>query len=424
MTDPRSELKERLASAGWLAWPETRTVFAALTVDGAVARAVGGAVRDTLLGRPVSEIDIAIDVAPDKVLDLAARAGIKAVPTGIDHGTVTLVAGDRPFEVTTLRADVETFGRHAKVEYTGDWEGDARRRDFTINALYADPDGTLFDPLGGLDDVVARRVRFIGEAAERIREDYLRILRYFRFAAELEPDTLDSGDLAACVRERGGLQGLAPERIQHELLRLLKGPGAGTALQAMFDYGLLVDLLGGVVWLTRFERLSAIERRIARAPDPGLRLAALAVAVPEDAERLAGRLRLSNALRDTLDSASRAYDLSAASGEAAAKAMLYRIGERDWPIRVLMAWAQSGAEPGDPAWRNLLDLPGRWTVPKFPLTGSDIIALSIEPGPEVGRIMRALETDWIASGFQSSREAMIERARQELIEGHDDGGSK
>ena len=185
MTARQTDMLERLKHAEWLGWPQTRAVFGALTADGHTVRAVGGAVRNVLMGRAVDDVDLAIDAEPETVMELAAKAGLKPVPTGLDHGTVTVIAGHRPFEVTTLRADVETYGRHAKVAFTGDWEGDARRRDFTINALYVNPDGTLFDPLGGLDDVLAHRVRFIGDPSKRIREDYLRILRFFRFVSDV-----------------------------------------------------------------------------------------------------------------------------------------------------------------------------------------------------------------------------------------------
>lgn len=424
MTDPRRELQERLASAGWLAWPRTRAVFAALTADGAAARAVGGAVRDTLLGRPVREIDIAIDAPPETVMELARRAGIKAVPTGLDHGTVTLVAGDKAFEVTTLRADIESYGRHARVEYTGDWEGDARRRDFTINALYAGADGALFDPLGGLDDVMARRVRFIGEARERIREDYLRILRYFRFVSELEPETLDREALDACVRERAGLRQLAAERIQHEFVRLLRGPGAAAALRAMFDYGLLVDVLGGAPRLARFERLAAIEAALGRTPAAMARLAALAVAVPEDVERLADRLRLSNAQAAALGAGLPLRGLSAGMDEDRAKAALYRTGGKGWEDRVLTAWAASGDSAADAGWRSLLDLPARWPVPEFPVGGEDIVRLGVPPGPRVGAILKRIESDWVEAGFATGRDELIRRAERLLDATHDmDGGT-
>ncbi|MEM7192501.1 MAG: CCA tRNA nucleotidyltransferase, partial [Pseudomonadota bacterium] len=210
-----------LKAAPWLRRPETVRVFAALCGDDGATRAVGGAVRDCLLGRPVYDVDLATTLHPDEVIARARGANLKAVPTGIAHGTVTVVADGVPFEVTTLRRDVETFGRKAKVAFTEDWAEDAARRDFTLNALYAGPDGTVFDPLGGYGDLMAGRVRFIGDAAMRIKEDYLRILRFFRFNASYGKGAFDPVGLSACVRERAGLRRLSAERIASELKRLL-----------------------------------------------------------------------------------------------------------------------------------------------------------------------------------------------------------
>ncbi len=283
-----------LKDAAWLQQAETKRVFAALAAPGIETRAVGGAVRDTLLGLKVAEVDLATTALPEKVIALARGADLKAVPTGIEHGTVTVVANGVPFEVTTLRRDVETFGRHAVVAFTQDWQEDARRRDFTLNALYAGSDGELFDPLGGYGDLAAGRVRFIGDAEARIKEDYLRILRFFRFNAYYGKGPLDAAGLAACVRLRAGLDQLSAERVAGELRKLLVAPQATRAVEALFDYGLLTQLLGGVPRLVRFERLVAAEEALGLAPDAALRLAALAVFVKEDAERLAARLRLSN----------------------------------------------------------------------------------------------------------------------------------
>ena len=284
-----------LKDAPWLKRPETARVFAALAAPGVETRAVGGAVRDSLLGLPVKEVDLATTALPQQVMALAVKAGLKAVPTGIEHGTVTVIADGVPFEVTTLRRDVETFGRHATVAFTDDWQEDARRRDFTLNALYAASDGTLFDPLGGYDDVLAGRVRFIGDAEARIKEDYLRILRFFRFNAYYGKGPFDRQGLRACVTLRGGMAQLSAERVAGEVRRILVAPQAMRAVEALFDYGLLAAILGGVPRLGRFGRLVAIEEALRREPDAMTRLAALAVFVSEDAGRLAARLHLSNA---------------------------------------------------------------------------------------------------------------------------------
>ena len=266
-----------LKDADWLKRPQVRHVFAALNKDGVTTRAVGGAVRNTLLGLPVAEIDLATTALPERVMTLARKAGLKAVPTGIEHGTVTVIADGIPFEVTTLRRDIETYGRHATVAFTQNWQEDARRRDFTLNALYAASDGTVFDPLGGYGDLIERRVRFIGDPSARIEEDYLRILRFFRFNAYYGKGPLDADGLAACVRLRADLEQLSAERVAGELKRILVAPQAVRAIETLFDYGLLTALLGGVPRLMRFARLVGAEEALGLAPDAALRLAALAV---------------------------------------------------------------------------------------------------------------------------------------------------
>ena len=280
------------------------------------------------------------------MIALAEQAGLKAVPTGIDHGTVTVIAEGKPFEVTTLRRDVETFGRHAKVAYTTSWEEDAKRRDFTLNALYADRDGNVFDPIGGYGDLQAGRVRFIGEAEARIKEDYLRILRFFRFHAYYGKGAMDAEGLQAAVRLRAGLEQLSAERVAGEMRRILVAPGAVGAVEALFDYGLLTNVLGGVPRLVRFERLVAIEEANGLAPSAALRLAALAVFVEEDVARLADRLRLSNAEQAVLALGALGVD-AALPGEEAAKALLYRLGPDAYRSRLLLAWADADARPED-----------------------------------------------------------------------------
>jgi len=383
-------------------------VFAALTAPGVETRAVGGAVRNTLLGLPVTEIDLATTALPEQVMTLARQAGLKAVPTGIEHGTVTVVADGVPFEVTTLRRDVETFGRHATIAFTEDWEEDARRRDFTLNALYAGSDGAVFDPLGGYADVVAGRVRFIGDAEARIKEDYLRILRFFRFNAYYGKGPLDAEGLAACVRLRDGLDQLSAERVAGELRKLLVAPQAMRAVEALFDYGLLTQLLGSVPRLMRIGRLAAAEEALGLAPDAALRLAALAVFVPEDAERIAARLRLSNAEQAVLALGAEDHAAAEICDEAAAKRALYRFGPCTYEGHVLLAAADAGVSPQDPRLSQALHLPDRWQAPEFPLRGHDVTALGLE-GPEIGVILRRLEAEWIASGFALSRDELLAR---------------
>jgi tRNA nucleotidyltransferase/poly(A) polymerase len=399
-----------LAGAEWLKRQEMSAVFGALQGDSLETRVVGGAVRNALLGLPVTEIDLATTAEPERVMALAEQAGLKAVPTGIDHGTVTVIANGLPFEVTTLRRDVETFGRHAKIAYTTSWEEDARRRDFTLNALYADRDGKVFDPLGGYDDLAAGRVRFIGDAEARIKEDFLRILRFFRFHAYYGKGEMDGAGLKAAVKLRAGLEQLSAERVAGELRRILVAPQAAQAVEALYDYGLLTSVLGGVPRLGRFERLVAIEAANGLAPDASLRLAALAVFVEEDVVRLALRLRLSNAEQAVLALGVRQSAIAGLPDEAAAKSALYRLGQ-SYQSALLLAWADSGAPPDGAAWRKALALPERWQAPSFPVGGNDMMALGELKGPEIGELLKVLEQDWIASGFSFGRDELLAKAR-------------
>ncbi|HWM31319.1 MAG TPA: CCA tRNA nucleotidyltransferase [Methyloceanibacter sp.] len=401
-----------LKETEWLQRPETAKVFAALNAEGVETRAVGGAVRDALLGLPVTEIDLATTAVPQKVMTLAREAGLKAIPTGIEHGTVTVVVDEMPFEVTTLRRDVETYGRHAKVAFTENWEEDARRRDFTLNALYADREGSVFDPLGFYADLMAGRVRFIGDAEARIKEDYLRILRFFRFNAYYGKGPLDADGLAASVKLREGLAQLSAERVAAEMRRLLVAPRAMRGLEALYDYGLLTEVLGGVPRLDRVERLIDIEDALDLTPDAALRLAALAVFVREDAARLADRLHLSNAEQATLEHAAEEGGKPVFADKTSAKEALYRLDENDFRSRVLLAWAASGASTEDPQWRAIFRLPRSWQAPVFPLRGADLVEIGTAKGPEIGELLRLLEAEWIAGGFAASREELLARATE------------
>ena len=405
----RAEAPPSLKDAAWLKRPETARVFAALSGDGIETRAVGGAVRNTLLGLPVTEVDLATTAVPDKVMALARKAGLKAIPTGIAHGTVTVVADGAPFEVTTLRRDVETYGRHAKVVFTEDWDEDARRRDFTLNALYADAEGALYDPLGGYADLVAGRVRFIGDAEARIAEDYLRILRFFRFNAYYGKGPLDAAGLSACVKQRGGLAQLSAERVCAELKRILIAPQARAAVEALFDYGLLTDILGSAPRLGRFAHLIGIETALSREANAVLRLAALAVFVAEDAPRLAARFKLSNAEQAVLALGADEVLDQALPEEGAAKRLLYRLGPDRFPLQVMLTWAARGTDAGDPGWQRALSLAERWQAPSFPVHGPDLAPFNLE-GPALGAMLRALEQHWIDGGFAADREQLLAHA--------------
>ena len=389
-----------LKGAPWLERVETRAVVAALAAVGAEARFVGGTVRNALMGLPVTDIDLATPAEPERVMAAARAAGLTAIPTGLPHGTVTIVANHVPFEVTTLREDVETFGRHARVAFTADWAADARRRDFTMNALYCDGTGTVYDPIGGYGDLLARRVRFIGSARDRIREDYLRILRFFRFHAVYGVGPLDNEGLAASVRERHGLDHLSGERVRSELVRLLGAPRAVESLSLMAETGLLLAILGRVPRLNRLTALMAREAAAGRKPDPALRLAALAVVVREDAEALGGRLKLSNAEQATLMLAAlppvQGPELTTPNDR---DATIYRLGGDAYSARALLTWAISDEGADDPGWLALIHRARTWVQPSLPVGGADVKALGLGEGPAIGRVLAAVEDWWIGAGF-------------------------
>jgi poly(A) polymerase len=390
----------RLSKTGWLRHGPLAKLLAALDRDGEEARVVGGAVRNVLLGHPPGDVDVAPTALPAEVTRRAQAAGFKPVPTGLEHGTVTVVIDGVGFEVTTLREDVETFGRKARVEFGRSWQKDAERRDFTINALSVDRDGTVHDPVGGIDDLARHRVRFIGDPATRIAEDFLRILRFFRFHAGYGSGAPDAAGLAACIAARQGLGKLSRERVRAELVKLLVAARAAPTLAVMAESGLLDPILGGVPFVAYFANLVAIEAALGLEADPMRRLAALAVSVVEDAERLWTRLRLANAEHDQVESmADGWWRLSPAIGEAGARALLYRLGEPRYVDRVLLAWARSGAEAADATWRDLANLPQRWTAPVFPLKAADLMARGVPKGPQLGRALAAAEEQWIAAGF-------------------------
>jgi poly(A) polymerase len=397
----------RRLDAAWLQEAPLRDLIAVLDRAGEEARVVGGAVRNTLMGEPPGDIDLATTALPEEVVRRVAAAGFKAVPTGIEHGTITVVADSRPFEVTTLREDVETFGRHAKVAFGRDWKRDAERRDFTMNALSVAADGTLFDYVGGLADIAARRVRFIGDPATRIAEDYLRILRFFRFHAAYGHGAPDAAGLAACVAARAGLEQLSRERVRMEVLKLLLATHAVPTLAAMTEIGLLETVLGGVPLLASFANMVKLEAMLALAPDAVRRLGALGVSVTEDAERLRERLRLANAEYERLLSiADGWWQIVAEWQEQDARALLYRLGPEKFIDRMLVAWTRSPQGAADARWHALATLPARWSAPVFPLRAADFLARGLARGPALGAALRAAEAEWIAQGFPADAAAI------------------
>jgi poly(A) polymerase len=404
--------KRGLRDAPWLTSGPTARVLGLLNGGGEEARVVGGAVRNALLDVPIVDVDIATTALPEEVVRRAKAAGIKSVPTGIEHGTVTLVAEGQPFEITTLREDTETFGRKAKVSFGRDWVGDAKRRDFTINALSAGADGVVHDYVGGLADIAARRVRFIGDATQRIEEDYLRILRFFRIHAAFGAGEIDRAGYLACIAARAGLAQLSAERVRMELLKLLVADGAVSAITAMADGGIAQPILGGVIYTGTFAAMIAAERALSLKPDPVRRLAALAVAVTEDARRLASRLKLSNNEAKALDSMGHRWWRLGGMDEARARRRLYRLGEERYRDRLLLAWARAGSAADPAPWIELARLPQRFSPPKFPLRAADFIARGVAEGPSLGHVLTLAEDAWLAADFPLDPAALASIADQ------------
>lgn len=385
-------MSHRLQGQAWLTAPATRAVMAALAAAGGpdCARFVGGCVRNALIGTPIDDIDIATVLAPDVVVAALKAAGLRSVPTGIEHGTVTAISERQPFEITTLRRDVSTDGRRATVAFTTDWAEDAGRRDFRLNALYADADGVILDPTEqGYDDALAGRIVFVGEPEGRIREDYLRILRFYRFYAWYGRGAPDAAAVAACAALAEGVEQLSAERVSKELFKLLAAPDPRPAVRLMDEASVLGRVLGQPADLTRFEVMTEL------SGDAVLRLSALLPDEPARVAEISRALRLSNALRDRL--------VEAVSGEATtgltdpqARTAIYRDGRQAFEDRVMRAWAAGGEADGA---RRLLALAKDWVRPTMPVGGRDLARLGLKPGPETGRVLQAFEAGWIVDDF-------------------------
>ncbi|MBM1169751.1 CCA tRNA nucleotidyltransferase [Microvirga arabica] len=399
MTEPL----DRQALASLLQRPELLRLLKVFNDDAEETRIVGGAVRNALLGRPVTEVDCTTTMLPDAVTERAKRAGFKAVPTGIEHGTITVIVDGEPFEITTLREDVETDGRHAVVHFGRDFVRDAKRRDFTINALSLGLDGRLYDYTGGETDLAARRVRFIGEARIRIREDYLRIMRFFRFHAEYAQGDPDPEGLAASGAERQGLAILSKERIRHELLRLLVAKRAEETIRILADHGFLTGLLGGVAEFGRFERVTTDDRN---SPAAIWRLAALAVHVEEDAERLRDDLRLSNDEHRKLAAYARLLSLLKAHALPLDAPAIRRL-VADHEIEALgMALAATAGEPSPLVHDDAREALARYRsgnepVPVFPLRGADLVEGGVPKGPKIGEMLARARQAWLEEGCRT-----------------------
>ena len=398
---------------GWMreAFPVLDALEAAGGPD--CARFVGGCVRDAVAGAPVADVDLATTLRPDQAMEALEAAGLRVVPTGLIHGTVTAVVEGRSYEVTTLRRDVTTDGRRATVAFTDDWREDAKRRDFRLNALYADRAGRVYDPLGGgLEDARQGRVIFAGEPETRIREDYLRILRFFRFHARSGRGEPDREALAACSALKDGLRQLSAERVQKELLKLLEVADPRAALRAMAAVGVLFIVLPEVVSLQRCERLVEIEtEQLFADPDPELRLAA--ALAPGRAEAAGARLKLSTDQRERLLAAEDdgAVRIVSWLSPREARRAVYRLGPQTFRARVLLAWAADPRPVVTPQWRSLLSLGQTWTAPAFPITGEQILAAGVPEGPLVGRVRAEVEDWWIDLDFPDDPLAAVERLK-------------
>jgi len=395
-----SGAKVQIGIQPWMADPAAEAVMDALDrAQAGGARFVGGAVRNTLMGKAADDVDIATVLTPPAVIKALSAAGLKSVPTGVEYGTVTAISGGRPFEVTTLRRDVETDGRRAVVAYTHDWAQDAQRRDFRFNALYADRTGAVFDPVGGgVEDAMLGRVVFVGDAAMRLAEDNLRILRFFRFHAWYGRGDPDVVGLAACTAARGKIGSLSAERVGKEMLKLFAAPDPRATVALMIESGVMAEIFAGRLDVQRFESLVQIDA------DPVLRLAAL-LADPSSAADASARLRLSNAQRDRLCAAVEEDEtiglaMSAPEGRAA----IYRLGRQAFCDRLLLSAARTGASAG----ALLSGLEG-WSAPELPVTGKDVIAAGFAAGPDVGEALRRAEAAWIESDFTLDKESLVAR---------------
>ena len=426
---PNVEATGKLAPQDWLAAPQTQAVVAALSAGGTEVRFVGGCVRDAILNRPISDIDIATPDSPQRVIELLEAAGLEAIPTGIDHGTITAVVEGVAFEVTTLRVDVATDGRRAEVAFTDDWIADARRRDFTINTFSATLDGDVFDPFDSFGDLGHGRIRFVGNPTTRIEEDVLRILRFFRFYAHYGRPPLSAEALAACRRHAALLPNLSGERVRGELLRILAAPDPANILLLMRGFGVLQQILPEVGeharHIGRLRLLQWLDTTALRLdslhPDPLRRLAAVLDTDSTGAAAAADRLRLSRADSDRLAAlVAPECDIVAGMDENARRRALYRLGANRLRDLALIAWANERAVNPRPtaarteAWTAILEAAENWMPIEFPLKGRDAIALGMTPGPAMGKALANVETWWEDRGCRAGHSACLERLKIEF----------
>ena len=402
------------------AWPGIRQALAVMQAiapddhKGAMIRFVGGCIRNALSNQPITEIDLAASCAPDALLAKLAKARIAVTKIGLSHGTIAAHMGGKKFEITSLRRDVASDGRHAIVAFDAGWEQDALRRDFTMNALYADFHGRVFDPLGGLSDIKSGIVRFIGDPEKRIIEDYLRILRFFRFSAWFAQGAIDAKSLSACAGLADGLGRISRERIGYEMLRLLAAAGPIMALRAMRESGVLAKILTREICLHNFARLVQIEQGQNRNPGP---LRRLLVLNQGDIEGLKQRFCLTNRQYAHICAVQQmSAGIQSCWSEAQAKQEIFHQGRQIWRDGVLVAWCRSKAAVSCPDFSALSAL-ASWSAPEFPLRGSDLLALGLPSGPQLGAVLRQMREIWIGENFQLSREQLQDKARMLLSSG-------
>jgi poly(A) polymerase len=414
---PRSKARVidgRLTDASFLAEPRLQRLLEVVNAEGEETRVVGGAIRNALLGEPVADIDLATTASPQQIASRCAKAGLRTIPTGIEHGTISVLVDGVQYEITTLREDIDTDGRRAKVRFGRDFRADAMRRDFTINALSIDRDGRLYDYVGGLDDIAHRRVKFIGDAGQRIREDYLRVLRLFRFHAAFGDGPIDAQAFNAAVLERDGLSRLSRERVQAEIMKLLVARHAAGVIADMTQAGLLGPLVAGIVVPARLAAYIRIETARNLEPDVLMRLAAACILIPEDAARLRDMLRLSNMQETRLARAAGALGklhgriLPPPHGELVF--FLYERERRAALDGLLLAQAENGVASADSAnekaWASayafLRDTPEQ----RLPVSGADIMARGLDSGPAIGAVLKSLQAMWIRAGFPKDPELL------------------
>lgn len=403
----------------WLSMPQLRAALDCLHAAGYEARVVGGAIRDTFTHDTARsgthrgpDIDIATTAQPHAVLEAAANAGLETRPTGIAHGTITILSGGIPFETTTLRSDRNTDGRHAEVVFSTDWKADAERRDLTINALYCDRDGHLYDPVNGVADLEAGILRFIGNPHQRLREDYLRTLRFYRFHAVLPHFTCDPASVWATTAEHAGLARLSAERVHKELTGLFAAPGALKAVTEMVAAGVFGKLLPSVAHLKRLERVICLEQELGQKADPILRLAGVCLSNAADGERLSRHLKLSRHEQNQLAqiSAQLTRHQFPPETDVDARQLLYRQPANMRPALAIFAEANAPEAAHKRNWAHLHTLAANWSPPDFPVTARDLIAIGHKPGPALGEQLRILETTWCESDFALDRAALLQRA--------------